>query len=63
MAVPLLPPVATPVEVMLTTEVSLLLHVPPALLSVNVTVSPRHTVRVPDPGIAGMGLTVTACVV
>ena len=57
------PPVTTPVkDPMLAVPVELLLHVPPAVASVNVVVSPEQTLRVPSIAV-GNGLTVTIVVI
>jgi hypothetical protein len=53
--------VTTPVPEITATLASLLLHVPPTLASNNVVVRPVHTVVVPVIT-AGVGLTVTTCV-
>ena len=54
-------PVTTPPALILPTAGALLLHVPPAVVSDSVTVSPGQTVFGPVIG-AGNGLTVNTCV-
>jgi hypothetical protein len=46
---PAVTPVATPVpEPIVATDVALLVQVPPAVASVNVVVTPEHTLDAPD---------------
>lgn len=56
MAVPGLPPVTTPVPVMVAIDVGLLVHVPPDGVAESGVVLPTQTVKVPK--IAGIGSTV-----
>src|ERR1017187_5057910 len=55
------PPVTIPVGPTLAIPDALLLHVPPAVISLKDVVKPAHTVSVPNMAV-GNGLTVTTCV-
>ena len=54
-------PVTTPVELIVATEVVLLLQVPPAAASPKLVVDPAHTTKVPVI-VVGTGLTVMGVV-
>ena len=58
MLVPAVTPVTTPEELIVATEVLLLVHVPPPVASPSEVVRPWHTVNAPVIA-AGLGLIVT----
>ena len=60
-AVPAVPPVTTPAPLIEAVPGALLLHVPPAVASVNAVVRPEHTARVPVMAV-GKAFTVTVVV-